>query len=108
MKITILPLFNTNEIYNEKLLNGSINYIKSKGLDLLEFDTLGQLWYDGESKTLEEVYSKLEKISNIGFLEVWRGYIHKLENGEMVKYKPTKKEINEGKLLADYIINNYN
>lgn len=102
MKITIIPLY-----YNENLLKASVNYIKAEGLNLIEFDDFGHLLYKGETKKLNEVYNILEKISDIGFLKLNKGYIHKLKNGNMVKYKPSKNEINEGKLLADNIIKNY-
>jgi hypothetical protein len=106
MKITIIPVYN-NEKYTDKLIKASVNYIKSEGLELIEFDDFGHLLYNGETKKLNEVYNILEKISHIGFLKLNKGYIHKLKNGSMVKYKPSKKEINEGQKLADNIIKNY-
>lgn len=106
MKITIIPVY-INEKYTDKLIKSSVNYIKSKGLEIIDFDDLGNLLYSGENKKLNEVYNTLEKISDIGFLKLNKGYIYKLKNGNMVKYKPTKNEINEGKLLADNFIKNY-
>ena len=100
-KLTVLPLLG-NEIYNEKLLSGSVNYIKSKGLEVLEnCEITGSLEYTGDSITLEKVYTKFEKLEKASFVRNFRELDKLIKN---IGFKEYRKSLD----FADYIIKNYN